>query len=164
MLTPSSLAELTAVAFHPDGHLLAVAHHGTVSMYHATSLAFAASFRLPAPSPITALAFNENGIWVAAASGAGVTVFDLRKEGPDAVVATLEEGKAVEGVSWDYSGQFLGCVGREGVVVWAWLKREKRWEEGVRSAVVGAGVGWGEGGRRLLVAGGEGLSVLGTKE
>ncbi|KFY57628.1 hypothetical protein V496_06371 [Pseudogymnoascus sp. VKM F-4515 (FW-2607)] len=155
--------ELTACAFHPDGHLLAVAHQGTLSMYHTTTLTFAASFPLPSPAPISAISFNENGIWVAAATESSVTVFDLRKEGAEAVVKEFE-GSGVSGVRWDYSGQFLGFVGKEGVVVQAWLKKEKKWEESLRSAVRGAAVGWGAKGRRVLVAGAEGVSVLGAKE
>ncbi|OBT42726.1 hypothetical protein VE00_07221 [Pseudogymnoascus sp. WSF 3629] len=155
--------ELTACAFHPDGHLLAVAHEGTLSMYHTTTLTFAASFPLPSPAPISAISFNQNGIWVAAATASGVTVFDLRKEGAEAVVKEFE-GSGIRGVQWDYSGQFLGFVGKEGVVVQAWLKKEKKWEEGLRSAVRGSAVGWGAKGRRVLVVGGEGVSVLGAKE
>ena len=104
-------------------------------MYHTTTLTFAASFSLPSPAPISAIAFNENGIWVAASTPSSVTVFDLRKEGAEAVVKEFEGG-GISGVQWDYSGQFLGFVGKEGVVVQAWLKKEKKWEEGLRLSLI----------------------------
>ncbi|OBT58549.1 hypothetical protein VE04_02149 [Pseudogymnoascus sp. 24MN13] len=78
----------------------------------------------PPPLSLPSLS-TKTAIWLAAATASGVTVFDLRKEGAEAVVKEFE-GSGISGVQWDYSGQFLGFVGKEGVVVQAWLKKEKK--------------------------------------
>lgn len=160
-----AFAELTTCAFHPDGHLFAAASRGLISLYHVKTLAFAAAFPLPSSDPITSLSFSENGIWFAAAAGSSTTVFDLRKEGEAAVLKTFDTAAEVRDVSWDYSGQFLAVVGRGGVEVWSYRKKEKRWEESLKTAVPGNGVVWAKEAGQLVVVGEEGtVSVLGSKE
>jgi pre-mRNA-processing factor 19 len=118
-------------------------------------------------APIQALAFSENGYWVAAtAKGqSSVTVFDLRKEGDAAVAKVLETGGAVSGLSWDYTGQFLATAGGSGVTVQQFTKSSKSWSEPFRSSVGAVAVRWGEEAKQLVSVNAEGVvSVFGAKQ
>ena len=134
---------MNTVAWHPDGHLLGLASPGQISLYHTDTLAFAASFSVPSSSPITSLAFSENGIWFAASTGNSVIVFDVRKEGEAAILKTFESSAQVQDVSFDYTGQYLAFVGKGGVEVKAYRKKEKVWVDGLQVAVPGEGLAWG---------------------
>lgn len=118
-------------------------------------------------APIQALAFSENGYWVAAtAKGQStVTIFDLRKEGDAAVNKVLETGGAVSSLSWDYSGQFLATAGSSGITVQQFTKGSKKWSEPFRSSVSAVAVRWGADAKQLVSVSQEGVvSVFGVKE
>lgn len=152
---------LTTSAFHPDGHILAAGTTtGKIKLYLTKTLTQAAEFNLGAP--IQALTFSENGFWLAATAKGQttVTIFDLRKEGDAATAKVLDAGGAVQGLSWDFSGQFLAAVGGSGVVVFGYVKGSKAWSEPFRSSVGGVGVRWGEGGQRLVSLNGEGVVTV----
>jgi pre-mRNA-processing factor 19 len=161
-----TLPALTCCAFHPDGHILAVGTStGALKLYMTATLEPAVTFSLGAP--IQALAFSENGYWVAAtAKGqSSVTVFDLRKEGDAAVAKVLETGGAVSGLSWDYTGQFLATAGGSGVTVQQFTKSSKSWSEPFRSSVGAVAVRWGEEAKQLVSVNAEGVvSVFGAKQ
>ena len=156
---------LTTCAFHPDGHILGVGtQSGDIKLYMTNTLEVATTFSLGAP--IQAIVFSENGFWFAAtAKGQStVTVFDLRKEGDDAVAKVLETGGAVSGLSWDYTGQFLATVGPTGVTVQQYAKAAKRWSEPFRVGTAGERVAWGQDAQRLLVVNAEGVvAVFGAR-
>lgn len=125
----------------------------------------AVTFKLGAP--IQALAFSENGFWLAATAKGQttVTIFDLRKEGDAATAKVLETGGSVQSMCWDWTGQFLATGGASGVTVQQYVKSSKKWSEPFRNAVGTVAVRWGESGKRLVTVNGEGVvSVLGTKE
>ena len=154
------VADLNTVAFHPDGHLLGLASPGLISLYHTKTLEFAASFSLPTTLPTTSLSFSENGIWFAAAYGTSVTVFDVRKEGEAAILKTFDSSAEVRDVSFDYSGQFLASVGRGGVEVRAYRKKEKMWEEPLQVGVPGEGLAWGTEAGKLVTVSREGVVTV----
>jgi pre-mRNA-processing factor 19 len=88
-------------------------------------------------------------------------MWDLRKT---ALLKTIDVGTAVEGLAWDYTGQFLAACGHGGVVVNQYVKSSKAWEEPLRKGVGAAGandVCWGAKAGSLVVLDGEGsVSVL----
>ncbi|KAM9879727.1 cell cycle control protein [Verticillium dahliae] len=157
---------LTCCAFHPDGHIFAAGTAtGELKLFMTATLDVAASFSLGAP--IQALAFSENGFWVAAtAKGqSSVTIFDLRKEGEAAKAKVLETGGSVQSLAWDYSGQFLATAGASGITVQQYTKSSKSWSEPFRSSVTAVAVRWGDKARQLVSVNGEGVvSVFGVKE
>ncbi|KAG7152056.1 Pre-mRNA-processing factor 19 like protein [Verticillium longisporum] len=159
-------AALTCCAFHPDGHIFAAGTAtGELKLFMTATLDVAASFSLGAP--IQALAFSENGFWVAAtAKGqSSVTIFDLRKEGEAAKAKVLETGGSVQSLAWDYSGQFLATAGASGITVQQYTKSSKSWSEPFRSSVTAVAVRWGDKARQLVSVNGEGVvSVFGVKE
>lgn len=154
--------ELTAVAFHPDGHLLAVGGvDGSVRLYDVKAGQHAHTFPAPsAPSPVVAITFSENGTWLASANEGqtAVTVWDLRKLN---ALKTLEIGTTVTGISWDYTGQFLAASGAGAVVVSQYSKSSKSWSEPLRKALNAADVKWGSKAKSLVALTGEGaVSIL----
>ena len=157
-----SFAVLTTATFHPDGHLLAVgAADGTIKLYDVKTCQLAHTFPSPAGAyPVVGLNFSENGTWLASAQGGqtSVTVWDLRKL---AALKTLEIGAAVNGISWDYTGQFLAVSGPGGVVVCQYSKSAKAWSEPLRKGVSAVDVKWGANAKSLVALTGEGaVSVL----
>ncbi|CAM1509789.1 Fc.00g001240.m01.CDS01 [Cosmosporella sp. VM-42] len=159
-------AALTTCAFHPDGHLFAAGSvTGDVKLFMTTSLEQAVVFKLGAP--VQALAFSENGFWLAATSKGQttVTIFDLRKEGDAAVAKVLETGGSVQSLAWDFTGQFLATGGASGVTVQQYTKSSKKWTEPLRNSNPVIAVRWGESGKKLVTVNGEGvISILGAKE
>lgn len=112
------------------------------------------------PAPVQALAFSENGTWLASAnaSSTSVHVWDLRKTN---LLKTLDVGTAVEGLAWDYTGQFLAACGPGGVVVSQYVKTRKAWEEPLRKAIGAVDVCWGPNAGALVALTAEGgVSVL----
>jgi pre-mRNA-processing factor 19 len=156
--------EYTACAFHPDGHLFAVASAGSssITLYHTTTLETAATYPITPSAPVTSLSFSENGIWFAVGAGSTATVIDIRKEGaPEGIVKAFDVGGEVKGLAWDYTGQFLAVTASSGTSVQAYAKKEKSWSEPLASAVRGAAVAWGAEASRLLVVQEDGkLAVL----
>lgn len=118
-------------------------------------------------APVEALAFSENGYWVAAtAKGqSSVTIFDLRKEGDAATAKVLETGGAVSSLSWDYTGQFLATAGPSGITVQQFTKSSKKWSEPFRTSLSTVAVKWGPEAKQLVSVSQEGVvSVFGIKE
>lgn len=128
------------------------------------TLEHAATFSLGAP--IQALAFSENGFWLAASAKgqSTVTIFDLRKEGDAATAKVLETGGAVQSLAWDYSGQYLATAGPSGLTVQQYTKGNKKWSEPFRSSTPAVAIRWGTEGKKLITVNGEGVvCVLGAK-
>ena len=150
--------ELTTVAFHPDGHLLAAgAADGSIKLFDVTGSQLMHTFPAPtgAASPVTALSFSENGTWMASANEGqtSVMVWDLRKTN---LLKALDAGTVVTGISWDYTGQFLAACGPGGVVVSQYVKSSKTWEEPLRKAVSAVDIKWGASAKSLVALTGEG--------
>ncbi|PHH87503.1 hypothetical protein CDD83_8760 [Cordyceps sp. RAO-2017] len=157
---------LTKCAFHPDGHLFAAGTvSGDIKLFMTKTLEQAAVFGLGAP--VEALAFSENGFWLAATAKGqtSVTIFDLRKEGDAATAKVLETGGSVQSLAWDYTGQFLATAGGSGLTVQQYAKSSKKWTEPFRNAVPAVAVRWGDSGKRLVAVDGEGVvTVYGAKD
>lgn len=125
----------------------------------------ATTFNLGAP--VQVIVFSENGYWIAATAKGQttVTIFDLRKEGEEAVAKVLDIGSAVAALAWDYSGQFLATAGPSGLTVQQYAKGPKTWSQTLSSATPAVSVQWGAEAKRLLSVNIDGvISVLGTKE
>ncbi|CAK7205364.1 hypothetical protein SEUCBS139899_008134 [Sporothrix eucalyptigena] len=161
-----SSASLTTCAFHPDGHLLATGTSaGDVQVYMTKTGELATSFALGAP--VQALAFSENGYWIAATAKGQttVTIFDLRKEGDAATAKVLDTGSAVAALAWDYSGQFLATAGPAGLTVQHYAKGPKTWSQTLSSATPAVAVQWGAHAKQLLSVNADGVvSVAGARE
>lgn len=108
-----------------------------------------------ASTPVQAIVFSENGTWLASAnaSSTSVEVWDLRKT---SLLKTLDVGTAVQGLAWDYTGQFLAACGPGGVVVSQYIKAKKAWEEPLRRAAGAVDVCWGANAAALVALTGEG--------
>jgi len=117
----------------------------------------ATSFGLGAP--VQAIAFSENGYWVAASAKGQttVTVFDLRKEGDAATAKVLEAGGSVVSLAWDYTGQYLATAGPSGVTVQYYAKGPKAWSQLLSSATPGVCVRWGPEAKRLVSVDSDGV-------
>lgn len=159
-------APFTACAFHPDGHLFAAGTStGDILMFLTKEGTEAASFSLGAP--VEAIVFSENGFWIAATAKGQttVTVFDLRKEGDAATAKVLDIGSAVQGLAWDYTGQFLATAGPSGVTVQQYAKGGKKWVELLQSATPAVALAWGEQANKLITVNGDGvISILAAPE
>lgn len=134
---------LTTVAFHPDGHLVCTGtSEGSIKLFDVRSNQLVHTFEAPTAGAVQALAFSENGTWLASAivNQTSVWVWDLRKTN---LLKTLEIGTPVSGISWDYTGQFLAACGPGGLVVNQYAKSSKAWTEVLRKAVGSVGVQWG---------------------
>jgi len=132
-------------------------------MYHTKSGEFAAQF--DAGGPVTAISFSENGIWFASATrgSSSVTIFDLRKADNSPEIKVIETGSRVEGIVWDYTGQFLATAGPSGITVQQYTKSSKKWSEPLRSAVPATAVAWGSNGHSLVSVNSDGvINVLST--
>ena len=141
-------SELSCCSFHPDGHLFAVAgENGDINIFQTASGASAASF--PAGGPVQALAFSENGTWLAVAvrDSPTVSVWDLRKGN---VAHSLDYGGKVDSIEWDYTGQFLAGAGSGGVTVKSYDKAAKSWAEPLRRAASIAVVRWAPAAKGLI--------------
>jgi pre-mRNA-processing factor 19 len=156
---------LTTCQFHPDGHLIAAGTvSGKIKLFMTKTLDLAAEFDIGAP--VQAIAFSENGFWLAgtAKGQTSVTVFDLRKEGAAATAKVLETGGSVQSLDWDYTGQFLATGGSSGVTVQQYIKSSKKWSEPFRNSTPAVAVRWGQDGKKLVSLNGEGVvTVFGVK-
>ena len=111
---------------------------------------------------IQALAFSENGYWLAVASkdSTSVSVWDLRKE---TKIKVLDHGSKVSSIMWDYTGQFLVLAGPGGVAVQQYSKSTKEWSEPFRGAVPTVAAKWGERAQSLLSLNAEGvITIIGS--
>ena len=104
---------------------------------------------------VQALAFSENGTWLASAMKGETTVsiWDLRKS---TEIKVLDIGSAVTNVAWDYTGQFLAAAGPGSVTVKHYAKTQKSWFEPFRRAIPASAVGWGPQAQSLVVLGVDG--------
>lgn len=145
--------------FHPDGHLLAAgAKDGQIKLFDVKTGAQAATFTLN--RPVKTIFFSENGIWLAAVteSSSAISIWDLRKM---AEIKSLETGsKAIDAISWDYTGQFLLTAGPEGLTVQQYSKASKTWTEPLRSAVPAVAVAWGKGAHSIAALDEAGVVTL----
>ena len=115
-----------------------------------------------APTPVSALAFSENGTWLASVNEGqtSISVWDLRKS---SVIKTIDAGTTISGIAWDYTGQFLAACGPGGIVVSQYSKSAKSWTEPLRKALGAVDVKWGDKARSLVALTREGaVSVLGA--
>jgi len=145
----------TAIAFHGDGHLLAVgAENGKIYVYDTKTSSFVATFEdASSTGPITSISFSENGYILATASGKSAQVWDMRKQKVNATLSAGEgEDAKIISVAWDHSAQFLACAGSS-VQIW----QNKSWKEPLVTLEENAsdlsGVAWAKQGKELVVAG-----------
>lgn len=153
-----SYLALTTAAFHPDGHLFAAGGvDGQIKVFDVKSGTNAANF--DEFGPIQALAFSENGTWLAAAvkGSTSVNIWDLRKSSS---IKTLDTGGHVTSVRWDYTGQFLATAGPTGLAVHQYSKASKAWSEPLRSANSAVDVDWGLKAHQLISLSEEGVVTV----
>ncbi|KAH7927406.1 nuclear matrix protein NMP200 [Leucogyrophana mollusca] len=121
----------TSLAIHPDGALLAVGTPSSkIQISDIRSGAVAAQITPPDGTPfsVNSLSFSENGYHLLAPDSlSSVAIWDLRKMKITHSIP-LGEGFKVNKVAYDYSAQYLGVAGNEGVRVFA----HKSWDELVR--------------------------------
>lgn len=112
-----------------------------------------------ASSPLQALDFSENGIWLAAVTkgSTSVSIWDLRK---GSEIKALETGNQVETIKWDYTGQFLLTGGPSGTTVQQYSKAAKDWSEPLRTGVPALGLAWGQQAKDILVLGDDSLTTI----
>jgi pre-mRNA-processing factor 19 len=118
-------------------------------------------------SPVSALAFSENGYWFAAASNSSpnITIFDLRKEGDAAKAKELPTAGPVRSLAWDYSSQYLAAAGPSGVAVHQYLKSSKSWSVPLEVGGRAVAVRWGDKAKSLVWVQEDGrVSVYGVVE
>lgn len=153
--------ELTSIAFHPDGHLLAAGGvDGSLRLYDFKSSQLAHTFPSPAgASPVTAITFSENGTWLASANAGQttLTVWDLRKL---KALRSIDVGTAITGLSWDYTGQFLAASGPGGVVVSQYTKSSKTWSTPLSKALNAVDVKWAGKAQSLVALTDSAVAVL----
>lgn len=117
----------TSVSLHPDGNLIAFGTPtSTVQIYDIRSGGPAATLSSEStPFTVNSLSFSENGYHLLAPNSlSSVAIWDLRKQKATHSIA-LGDNFKVNKVLYDYSAQFLGVAGNEGVRVFA----HKSWEE-----------------------------------
>lgn len=147
-------AELTSGKFHPDGHLFAVGtNRGQIQVFDVRTGVNMAKF--DGSGYIQALAFSENGTWLASAmkGQSTVSIWDLRKSSE---IKVHDIGNAVTSLVWDYTGQFLAAAGPGSVTVLHYAKSSKSWSEPLRKAIPASAVEWGSSARSLVVLGTDG--------
>eukprot|EP00056_Hartaetosiga_gracilis_P002515 m.54422 g.54422 ORF g.54422 m.54422 type:complete len:496 (+) comp11085_c0_seq6:29-1516(+) len=102
---------VTCGAFHVDGKLFALGTNGNgVRVWSVADCACVQTFEHT--GKITALAFSENGFFLATASDALVNIWDLRKPAEPLVKSIeLDAGKQVNALAFDNTGRFLAVGG-----------------------------------------------------
>jgi pre-mRNA-processing factor 19 len=134
---------------------------GQIKVYDVKSGANAANF--DEQGPIQALAFSENGIWLAAVcqGSTNISIWDLRKSEQ---INVLTAGSEIERIRWDYTGQFLAIASRSGLAVQQYSKSTKEWTEPLRNATPALAVEWGAKAHQLVSLGLDGtLTILGSE-
>lgn len=160
--SPEHEEPFTSLAIHPDGTLVAVGTPGgTIQVFDIRTGALAASLTPAGAAPFTVntLSFSENGYHLAAPDSlSSVAVWDLRKPKVAKSIA-LGDSFKVNKVVYDYSANFLGIAGNEGLRIVAHKSWEElaRFEEGgeVSDVVFGAEGKevWGVTGREVRIWG-----------
>lgn len=160
------LIELKCLAFHPDGHLLAVGgQNGQIQIFDVNTSQVGGIFELGAPAK--AICFSENGTWLASATEGATTIsiWDLRKAGTDqGLIHTLEVGHDITSLDWDYTAQYLLVGGSTGITVKQYAKSTKLWSEPLKVSVSGVGVGWGDSAQSIVSIGAEGTATVLSSE
>ena len=102
--------------------------------------------------PATALCFSENGTWLATAieGSTTVSIWDLRKQGAEGLVHTLEVGHEVDSLDWDYTAQYLLIGGAGGITVKQYSKSTKLWTEPFKVPLTAVGAAWGDSAQSIL--------------
>ncbi|KAG9314622.1 nuclear matrix protein [Chiua virens] len=121
---------ITSLAIHPDGALLALGTPSSkIQITDVRTGALAATISPEgAPFSVHTLSFSENGYHLLSPdSPSSVAIWDLRKM-TAAHSISLGDTFKVNKVVYDYSANFFGVAGNEGVRVFA----HKSWEELVR--------------------------------
>lgn len=113
----------------------------------------------PADGAISSVAFSENGFWLAVADETSPVV-KIWHLGKGTVAAELEVPSGTRNVAWDYSGQFLACVGAGGLKVWAYAKAGKKWSAAFESEGDFKRVAWRPEAKGVILEGPSGRSVL----
>lgn len=150
---------VTSLAFHPDGHLVALgAEDGNVYIFHLLTGQVEATFG-PAQGPISSIAFSENGFWLAVAteSEKSVKVWHL---GKSSIAAELEVSEGTRSLAWDFSGQFLACAGAAELKIWAYTKAGKTWSVAYETPGEYTRVAWRPEAQGLVLDGTKGREVL----
>ncbi|KAH8086670.1 nuclear matrix protein NMP200 [Cristinia sonorae] len=160
--SPESDEPFTGLSVHPDGALFALGTPAsTIQIYDVRSGAVAASLAPPdgVPFTVNSLSFSENGYHLLAPSSlSSLAIWDLRKL-KVAQTISLGDGFKVNKVAYDYSAQFFGVAGNEGLRLFAHKSWEElaRFEEGgeVTSFAFGANGKevWGASGRDVRIWG-----------
>lgn len=143
--------ELTCTSFHPDGHLLAAGgRNGQLQIFDVKSGSVGGVFELGGPAK--AIKFSENGTWLATASegSSTVSIWDLRKNGAEALTHTLPTDHSIDSLDWDYTGQFLLIGGSAGITVKQYTKSTKLWSEPLKAVISSGSVGWGDSAQSIL--------------
>ncbi|KAJ3372749.1 hypothetical protein HDU91_002330 [Kappamyces sp. JEL0680] len=112
--TVSSSSPFSAIQFHPDGLIMATGQKDAqIRLWDVKSRTVATTFS-GHDSPVTSLAFSENGYYFASASQDSnvVKIWDLRKA---ALVQDVEIAEPVTSLRFDYSGKYLGVGSSSGV-------------------------------------------------
>ena len=164
---PVSEDPFTALAIHPDGALLALGTPASrIQICDIRTGAVAAHISPPgdATSPFTVntLSFSENGYHLLAPDSlSSVAIWDLRKMKVAHSIA-LGDSFKVNRVLYDWSSQYLGVAGNEGVRLFA----HKTWEELARFDDLGdvTDMAFGEQGKELWVTSGREVKILGVPE
>ncbi|KAI0803113.1 WD40-repeat-containing domain protein [Irpex lacteus] len=160
--SPEAEESFTSLAVHPDGTLLAVGTPAsTIQIFDIRSGAVAASLTPPSGVPFTVntLSFSENGYHLLApGSLSSAAIWDLRKP-KLAHSIDLGEGFKTHKVVYDYSAQFLGVAGSEGVRVFAY----KTWEELARFEETGdvVDLAFADNGKEIWGASGRDVRIWG---
>jgi pre-mRNA-processing factor 19 len=103
----------TCAAFHPDGLIIGTGtSNASAKIWDVKAQQRVASFDEHIGA-VTALAFSENGFYLATAAQNGVQVWDLRKLRPFRSFAPYDENTATQSVQFDHSGNYLALGGTD---------------------------------------------------
>lgn len=121
---------------------------GTVSIFKPQTGENAHTFKFG--GPISALAFSENGSWLAVAVKGSTTVeiVSLMKMN---TAHTLDFGSPVDCIEWDYSGQYLAGGGVGSLNIFAWDKSNKSWSQPLQKAMNIVSMHWGPSAKGVVV-------------
>lgn len=128
---------------------------GKVRIFDVSSGAEGANFDLSAG--VKTLAFSENGIWLAcvAEDSTAISVWDVRKLA-NGELMSLDTGNRIDGIDWDYTGQFLAAAGPGGTTVNQYIKASKQWSQLLKDPDATTSVVWGKEARTLLTTSADG--------
>jgi len=157
----------TALSIHPDGALLALGTPTSkIQICDVRTGSIAANISPPesatGPFTINTLSFSENGYHLLAPDSlSSVAIWDLRKMKVAHSIA-LGDSFKVHKVLYDWSAQYLGVAGNEGIRVYA----HKTWEELARfdDLTEVTDISFGEQGKELWATSGREAKILGLLE